>query len=126
MDLDAVHVADDERGRVFEVFAVVEQLAVGGGEIGAVALVLPAEVSALPDVGPALTAGAEPFGAGLEGVGLAGGIGFGGGRNAEQPAEVDECSWEEAKSRLALSIRHLIGEVGGGEGCGHRLSSALC
>ena len=68
VDLDAVHVADDERGRVRQVLTVVEELAVGGGEVGAVPLVLPAEVPALPDIGPATAPCAEAFHTGLEGV----------------------------------------------------------
>ena len=73
VDLDAVHVADDERGRVLEVLAVVEQLAVGGGEVGVRALVLPAEAAAPPDIGPALAAGAGALRAGLEAIRLAAG-----------------------------------------------------
>ena len=123
VDLDAVHVADDEGGRVFEVFAVVEELAVGGGEVGAVALVLPAEVSALPDVGPALSAGAEALGAGLEGVGLACGVGFSGGLDAEEPAEVEEVFLGGGALAAGVFLP-LVGELGGGEGCGLRHCSS--
>ncbi len=53
------------------------------------AFVFPGEVAAVPDVGEAFAA-AELFGALLEGVGLAGGVGFDRGGDAEGVAEVDE------------------------------------
>ena len=53
------------------------------------ALVLPGEAVALPDVGPALAAGV-PAGAAFEAVAVAGGIGLGRRGLAEEPAEVDE------------------------------------
>ena len=64
MDDDLVEIADDEEGRVLQVFAVVEDLAVGGVEVGVFALVFPGEVALLPDVGPTLLA-AELLGARL-------------------------------------------------------------
>ena len=59
-------------GRVLDVLAVVEQLAVGGRQVVPLALVLPGEEAALPDVGEAVPSPAfgEPL---LEGVVLAGG-----------------------------------------------------
>ncbi|CAA9574814.1 MAG: hypothetical protein AVDCRST_MAG19-3203 [uncultured Thermomicrobiales bacterium] len=70
-DLEAVEVADDQQRRVLEGVAVELELAVGGGEVGVVPLVLPGEGAALPDVGPALAAG-RLGGALLEGEALAG------------------------------------------------------
>ncbi len=67
VDFEAVEVTDNQQRRVFEVFAVLEELAVGGGEVFVFAFVFPAEVAAEPDVGPTLAA----FGfvdAALEGV----------------------------------------------------------
>ena len=48
-----------EQRRVFEVFAVLQQLLVGGDEVFVLALVFPAEVVAHPDVGPAAAAAAD-------------------------------------------------------------------
>ena len=53
------------------------------------ALVLPGEAVALPDVGPTLAAGV-PAGAAFEAVAFAGGVGVGRRGLAEEPAEVDE------------------------------------
>ena len=125
VDLDQVHIADDERGRVLEVLAVVEQLAVGGGEVGVRALVLPAKAAALPDVGPALAAGAGAFRAGLESVGLAAGIALVGRRHVEQAAKVDEVLLRGGPL-AARVVAPLRGEVGGGQGWrrrGHARSS---
>jgi hypothetical protein len=89
VNLEAVEVANDEQRRVFEVFAVLEELLVGSGEVFLLAFVFPAEVAAEPDVGPAGAA----FGfidAALECVPSA--LGVGGGRFglAEEVAEVEE------------------------------------
>jgi len=51
---DALDVADDQERRVLAVLAVVEQLLVGGLKIGPLALVLPGEEAAFPDVGEAI------------------------------------------------------------------------
>ena len=56
VDDDAVDVADHEERRVLEALAVLEELLVGAGEVGVLALVLPGEAAALPDIGPALAA----------------------------------------------------------------------
>ena len=61
---DAADVADDQQGRVFERLAVLQQLAVGFVQVGMLALVLPGEVTAVPDVRKAFAA------AGLGGAGL--------------------------------------------------------
>jgi hypothetical protein len=102
VDFEAVEVADDQQRRVFEVFAVLEELFVGGGEVFVFAFVFPAEVAAHPDVGPALAA----FGfvdAAFEGV--PGAVGVGGGRFglAQQVAEVAE----------VLLVGAALGERGG-------------
>ena len=67
VDDDAFAVADDEQRRVVELQGVVGELLEGGGEVAAGLLVLPAEVAALPDVGPAVAAG-RFSGAALEAV----------------------------------------------------------
>ena len=67
VDDDAFAVADDEQRRVVELQGVVGELLEGGGEVAAGLLVLPAEVAALPDIGPAVAA-AGLFGAALEAV----------------------------------------------------------
>ena len=56
VDLEAVEVADDQQRRVLEVLAVVQELLVGGLQVLVLALVLPGEVAALPDVGEAVPA----------------------------------------------------------------------
>ena len=121
VDLDHVHVADDERGRVLKILAVVEQLAVGGGQIGVGALVLPAEVAALPDIGPALPAGAETLCARLKGVVGAGRRIVGRG-HAQHSAEVDEVLLR--RGALAAGVVLPLGREGGGGDagrCGHAL-----
>jgi len=56
MNLEPVHVGDDEQGRVVERLPVAQELVVGGFQVLVLALVLPGEVALLPDVGPALAA----------------------------------------------------------------------
>ena len=56
VDLEAVEVADDEQRRVLEGLPVLQELVVGGLQVLALALVLPGEVAALPDVGEAVAA----------------------------------------------------------------------
>jgi hypothetical protein len=67
VDDDAFAVADDEQRRVVELQGVVGELLQGGVEVAARLLVLPAEVAALPDVGPAVPSASLP-GAALEAV----------------------------------------------------------
>ena len=76
MDLEAVHVANDQQRRVLQVFAVEQQLGVGRLQVLVLALVLPAEVAAHPDVGPAVAA-LGLLDALLEGVPLALRVGLG-------------------------------------------------
>ena len=57
MDADQLGVGDDEQGRIFERVLVGEELRVGGIEVLLVALVLPAEEAAFPDIGEARCAG---------------------------------------------------------------------
>ena len=89
VDLDAVHVAHHQQGRILQRLAVVEQLAIGGRQVAARPLVLPAEVAPLPDVGPALAA-ARPRRPRLERVAPPRRVRLVGRRHAQQPAEVDE------------------------------------
>ena len=103
VDLEAVHVADDQQRRVFQVLAVQEQLLVGGGQVLVLALVLPAEVAAHPDVGPAVAA-VGLVDAALEGVPGAVGVGLGRLGLAEQVAQVEEVLLAGG----ALGERHLL------------------
>ena len=89
MNLEAIRVAHHEQRRVLEVFSVVTQLAIGGREVLLLALVLPREEAALPDVGEAVAA-AELLGERLEAVPLALRIGLGGRLLTEQLAEIEE------------------------------------
>ncbi len=114
VDFEAVEVADDQEGRILEVFAVLEELFVGGSEIFVFAFVFPAEVASEPDVGPAVASGCWRFWLGgslalpsgvcfsivvvncgfadtaFEGVPSAFGIGGGRFGLAEEVAEVEE------------------------------------
>ena len=56
VDDDALAVADDEQRRVVELQRVVGELLEGGIEVAAGLLVLPAETTAHPDIGPAVAA----------------------------------------------------------------------
>ncbi len=85
VDDDALAVAHDEERRVVELQGVVGELLEGGVEVAAGFLVLPAEVAALPDIGPAVAA-IGLLGAALEAV-VVGVARFG---NAKQVAEVVE------------------------------------
>jgi hypothetical protein len=89
VDFEALQVGDDEDRRVAEILAVLEELGVGRVEVGPVALVLPGEVVFPPDVGEPLSTLGLPR-ALLEGVERAVLVGFGGGRHAEQAAEIEE------------------------------------
>jgi hypothetical protein len=75
MNFEAIEVAHHKQWRVLERLAVVVQLLVGGREILALALVLPAEMAALPNVGEAVTA-VEFLRAFLKRIPLAACIGF--------------------------------------------------
>jgi len=67
VDFDAFAVADDEQRRVVELQGVVGELLEGGAKVATGLLVFPAEVAALPDVGPAIPSPGLP-GAALETV----------------------------------------------------------
>ena len=53
VDAEALGVGDDQQRRVFQRHRIELQLLIGEVEVGAVLLVLPAEVAALPDIGEA-------------------------------------------------------------------------
>ena len=107
VDLEAGEVAHDQQRRVAQSLAVAVELRVGRGEVLALALVLPGEVVAHPDVGEALaTLGLA--GSLLEGVPLAGRVGVVGRGLAEHPAQVDEVLLGRGPlgPRAALPLRH--------------------
>ena len=83
------HVGDDQQRRVLQRQRVLTELVEGRVEVRALPLVLPGEVMALPDVGPAGTAGVLPH-ALLEAVRLARRIHLGRRRLAQQTAQVVE------------------------------------
>ena len=89
VDDDAVDIADDQQRRVFQRRRVQLQLLEGGLQVLPLALVLPAEAGAPPDIGPAVAAAGlgRPV---LEGEPLAGRVGLGRRGLVEQPAQVDE------------------------------------
>ena len=88
-DAEALQVADDQQRRVVQRQRVLPQLPEGGVQVGVRAFVLPAEMAALPHVGPAAAARVL-FRAALEAVALAGGVGFDRRRLAEHAAQVVE------------------------------------
>ena len=114
VDLEALQVADNQEGRVFQGLAILEQLLVGGGEVLVLALILPAEVAALPDVRPPSPPPvfSTPFSKAYQSPG---GIGLVGGGDAEQAAEVDEV-FLGGGAFGASAAEPLRGELGGGEG----------
>ena len=116
MDLDPLEIGHDQERWVLEGVLVVDQLAVGGPQVLALALVLPGEVATHPDIGEAVMA-IELLGALLEGVPGAGRVGVGGRRLAEHPAQVAEVGL----GRRPLAGRDAApfgGELGGGHPCG--------
>ena len=90
VDLEAVQVAHDEEGRAGEVFAVLEKLLVGRGQVLVLALVLPGEVAPVPDVGVAFPAAGlgDALLEGVEGAALVGGGRVGLAEDFAQVAEV--------------------------------------
>ena len=70
MNLEPGEIADDQQGRVFERRRITLELGKGRLQILALALVLPTETAALPDIGPAFAAG-RLGGALFKGVSLA-------------------------------------------------------
>ena len=75
-DPEPLHVRDDQQRRVLQRQRVQAELAEGGVEVRPLALVLPCEVVALPDIGPAVAARVLA-GAPLEAVRLAGRVRLG-------------------------------------------------
>ena len=51
-----IEVADDQQGRIFEGESILLELPECGVQVLALAFIFPAEVAALPDVGPTLAA----------------------------------------------------------------------
>ena len=89
VDLKAVEIADHEQRRVLQRLSVLQKLLVGGLKVLVLALVLPAEVVALPDIGKAVAA-VLLLGALLKGVPLARGVSLVGRLDTQHPAQVDE------------------------------------
>lgn len=56
MDNELIHIADDEERRILQIVAVEEQLLVRCFQVFVLALVLPPEMLAHPDIGPAVPA----------------------------------------------------------------------
>src|ERR1019366_2908096 len=89
MDFEKVLIADHQQGGILKVFAVIVELKVGGFQVPVLALVLPAEESALPYIGEPLAAfeGGDVL---LKGEGVSSLIGGGGMGLVEDFAKVDE------------------------------------
>ena len=89
VDAKPQHVRDDQQRRVLQRQRILTKLREGGVQVGALPLVLPGEVVALPDVRPAVAARVLARAA-LEAVVLAGRVGLRWRRLVQQPAQVDE------------------------------------
>lgn len=89
VNLDRLHIGDDQQRRVFERHGILLKLGESGLQILALALVFPAEATALPDIRPTLAAGGFR-GAALETIIFALLIGVGGVFDPEELAQVDE------------------------------------
>ncbi len=87
--LEPVEITDDEQRRTLQCLTVLEELLIRSRQILSLALVLPREVTALPNVGEPV-ASADFLGALLEGVPLTARISRVRRGNAEHTAEVDE------------------------------------
>ena len=66
VNLERIDIRDDQQGRVFEGFAVLEKLLVSLIQVGVFALVFPGKMPAVPHIGEAVAAGQLPR-PGLEG-----------------------------------------------------------
>ena len=88
-DDELIEVADDQQRRVFQCQSILLQLPECRFEILALALVFPAEVTALPHVGPTVAA-ARLRGAALEAVEITSRIGLCRRRFPEQPAQIEK------------------------------------
>ena len=56
VDLESIHIAHDQQGRIFKSFAILKELVVSCYQIFMLAFVLPAEESTLPHICPAMSA----------------------------------------------------------------------
>ncbi len=89
VDFVSVEIADDQERRVLQILMVEQKLLIGCRQIGVLALVLPSEMLAHPDIGESLPPGA--LGRALfEAVPGPVRVGFGWSLLAEHPAEIDE------------------------------------
>src|ERR1019366_396812 len=88
-DNKVVEVADDQQGRIFESESILLKLPECGVQVLALPFIFPAEVAALPDVGPTLAATCLR-GAALKAVEITRGIGFCRRRFAEQSAQIEK------------------------------------
>ena len=114
MDDDLIGVRDDQQRRVLERLAVLEQLVVSLLQIFMLAFVLPTEVAAVPDVGPAIAAfllGDAIF----EGEEIAFGIQIDRGFVPDQAAEVDEV-FLAGRALFELDVAPFVDEFLGGDG----------
>ena len=84
-----IGVADDQQRGVFQRERVLLQLTKGGIEIFALAFIFPTEISTLPDIGPSVAAACLGRAA-FKTVEVAGRIGRGRRRFAQDTAEVEE------------------------------------
>src|SRR5260221_6429209 len=89
VDLEGIHVADNQQGRVIEVVTVLEQLLVGICEARVAALVLPGEVPLEPDISESLTT-TSLLDTALKGEECAIGVRLGRCGMPEHPAQIQE------------------------------------
>ncbi len=123
MDDDGLEVADDQQGRVFQGFTVLQELLVGPVEVGVLALVFQGKVAPIPDIGKALAA-IGLAGVGLKAEELAFGVQLGGGGVAGQLAQVQKVLLV-AGALVDLRAAPFGDEILGGEGHGEGSISDL-
>jgi len=107
VDLEPIEVGDHQQRRVVERLAVVVELPAGRLQVLALALVLPREVAALPDVGEAATA-VELLGPFSKGVGLPRRVRVMGRWLAEHPADVDELATQMREFAFLTFVRSYV------------------
>ena len=116
MDTKPLQIAHHQQRRILQRDGVLLQLKIGGFQVLALALVLPAETAALPHIGPAFPA-AQLGRAFLEAIALAPGISLGGRRLAQQPAQINKVLLRR-RPFLEFGVAPLADKVLWGHGLG--------
>ena len=89
MNTKPLHVAHDEKRRIFKGHGILLELHIGGLQVLMLALIFPTEMATLPDIRPPVAAGQLGCAA-LEAIPFPFGISLRRRRLAQQPAQVNE------------------------------------